>query len=104
MAAAATAVLLAPFLLYDLSGYQTDPGRSVSLYYYVSPLAWLVTAAAATLAAVLLAVRRSPYVWVAAAVAVMLLAPRSHVTYTTYLAVGLLNGGRDRIPGRASKP
>ena len=101
---AATAVLLAPFLLYDLSGYQTDPGRSVSLYYYVSPLAWLVVAGGATLAAVLLAVKRSPYVWVAAAVAVMVLAPRSHVTYTTYLAVGLLNGGRDRILGRAAKP
>ena len=101
---AATAVLLAPFLLYDLSGYQTDPGRSVSLYYYVSPLAWLVMAGSATLAAVVLAVRRSPYVWVAAAVAVMLVAPRTHVTYTTYLAVGLLNGGRDRIPGRAPKP
>lgn len=98
---AATAVLLAPFLLYDLSGYQTDPGRSVSFYYYVSPLAWAITAAAATLAALLLAVRRSQYVWVAAAVAVMLLAPRTHVTYTTYLVVGLLNGGRDRIGVRA---
>jgi hypothetical protein len=98
---AATAVFLAPFLLYDLSGYQTDPGRSVSFYYYVSPLAWAVTAAGAALVAVLLAVRRSPYVWVAAALAVMLLAPRTHVTYTTYLVVGLLNGGSDRILGRA---
>ena len=98
---AATAVLLSPFLLYDLSGYQTDPGRSVSFYYYVSPLAWAIAAAAATLGAVVLAVRRSPYVWVAAALAVMLLAPRTHVTYTTYLVVGLLNGGRDRIADRA---
>jgi hypothetical protein len=30
-------------------------------------------------------------------VAVMLVAPRSHVTYATYLAVGLLNGAADRI-------
>lgn len=97
----ATAVLLAPYLLYDLSGYQTDPGRSVSFYYYVSPLAWGVMAAAASLAAVMLAIRRSEYVWVAAAIAVILLAPRTHVTYTTYLVVALLNGSIDPIRGRA---
>ena len=95
-----TALLMAPLLLYDLSGYQTDPGRSFSLYYYVSPLAWAVAAGMATLAALTLAIRRSPYVFVAAAIAVMLLAPRSHVTYASYLLVGILNGGLDRIGGR----
>jgi len=100
----ATLVLLAPLLLYDLSGYQTDPGRSFSLYYYVSPLAWAVAAIAAALVAFLAAVRGSRYVWVASAVAVMLLAPRSHVTYATYLVVGLLNGSHDRIgEGRREK-
>lgn len=99
----ATIVLLAPLLLYDLSGYQTDPGRSFSLYYYVSPLAWAAAAIAATLVAFLTAVRRSPYVWVASAVAVMLLAPRSHVTYATYLVVGLLNGSHDRIFGHHTR-
>lgn len=99
----ATAVLLAPFLLYDLSGYQTDPGRSVSFYYYVSPLAWAVAAAAPSLMAAVLAIRRSEYVWVASAVAVMLLAPRSHVTYTTYLVVAILNGGISPIRGRAAQ-
>ena len=68
-----SAVFLAPMLLYDLSGYQTDPGRSYSLYYYVSPPAWALAAGAASLIAVVLAWRRSPYVWVGAAVAVMLL-------------------------------
>jgi Glycosyltransferase family 87 len=91
------AILAAPFLLYDLSGYQTDPGRSVSLYYYVSPLAWLVGAVVSALVAVVLAWRRSPYIWVAAAVAVMLAGPRTHVTYATYLVVGLLGGTADRI-------
>jgi hypothetical protein len=94
---AVTAILLAPTLLYDLSGYTTDPGRSFSLYYYVSPTAWFVAAAAASALALVLAIRRSPYVWVAAAVAVMLLPPRTHVTYSTFLVVGLLGGRRDRI-------
>jgi hypothetical protein len=97
LAVAWTAIFAAPFLFYDLSGYQTDPGRSVSLYYYVSPLAWVVGAAASTLLAVVLAWRRSPYIWVAAAVAVMLAGPRTHVTYATYLVVGLLGGAADRI-------
>jgi lysylphosphatidylglycerol synthetase-like protein (DUF2156 family) len=89
-----------PYLLYDLSGYETDPGASYSFYYYVSPMAWIVTALASTTLAVWLALRRSPYVWVAAAMAVMLAAPRTHVTYATYLLVGLLAGGRDVIGPR----
>jgi hypothetical protein len=91
------AIFAAPYLLYDLSGYQTDPGRSVSLYYYVSPLAWLVGAVLSGLVALVLAWRRSPYIWVATAVAVMLAGPRTHVTYATYLVVGLLGGSADRI-------
>lgn len=97
LAVVCSAILASPFLLYDLSGYQTDPGRSVSLYYYVSPLAWLVGAVLSTLLALVLAWRRSPYIWVAAAVAVMLAGPRTHVTYATYLVVGLLGATRDRI-------
>lgn len=85
-----SAILAAPFLLYDLSGYQTDPGRSYSLYYYASPTAWLVAAGVATAVAVVLAATRSRHVWLAAAVAVMLVAPRTHVTYATYLLVGVL--------------
>jgi glycosyl transferase family 87 len=97
LAVLVTAVFMATFLLYDLSGYTTDPGRSYSLYYYVSPLAWAAAVGVAAVAALVLAVRRSPYVWVATAVAVILLAPRTHVTYATYLVVGLLGGDRDRI-------
>jgi hypothetical protein len=97
------AILLASTLLYDLSGYSTDPGRSFSLYYYASPAAWLVAAAASSLLALLLAVRRSPYVWVAVALAVMLLPPRTHVTYATFLAIGLLGGRLDRIDGTGDR-
>jgi hypothetical protein len=101
--AAIAAILLAPLMLYDLSGYTTDPGRSYSLYYYVSPTAWVLAAAASSLVALVLAVRRSPYVWVAAALAVMLLPPRTHVTYATFLVVGLLGGLADRIDGRSER-
>ncbi|MGH2395381.1 MAG: glycosyltransferase 87 family protein, partial [Candidatus Limnocylindria bacterium] len=100
---AVAAILLAPALLYDLSGYSTDPGRSFSLYYYMSPAAWLAAAAASSLLAFVLAVRRSPYVWVAAAVAVMLLPPRTHVTYATFLVVGLIGGLGDRIERRPER-
>jgi hypothetical protein len=91
-----TGVLVAPILLFDLSGYTTDPGASYSLYYYVSPLAWAVAAIASTAVAIVLAWRQSPYVWVAAAVAVMLIPPRTHVTYATFLAVAVLGGTRDQ--------
>jgi Glycosyltransferase family 87 len=93
---AVTAVLVAPLLLFDLSGYTTNPGASYSLYYYVSPLAWIIAAFASTAVALLLAWRRSPYVWVAAALAVMLVPPRTHVTYATFLVVGMLGGVRDQ--------
>ena len=92
---ALTAVLLLPFALYDLSGYETNPGRSLSFYYFVSPVAWVVTAVASSALALLLALKRSPYVWVATAVAVGLVAPRTHETYATYLVIGLLDGARD---------
>jgi hypothetical protein len=99
---ALTAVFLIPFAFYDLAGYQTDPGRSLSFYYYVSPAAWVLTAVASSALALVLAWRRSPYVWVAAAVAVGLVSPRSHETYATYLVVGLLNGNLDLIRKRGA--
>lgn len=99
-----TAILLAPLLLADASNYETDPGASFSLYYYVSPLAWAIAAGASVLLAAWLAWRRSDWVWVAASVAVALCAPRAHPTYATFLAVGLLDGARDRIERRTLGP
>lgn len=96
----ATALLLAPLALADVSAYQTDPGASFSLWYYVSPLAWAVAAGTSGLVAAWLAWQRSEWVWVATSVAVGLCAPRAHVTYATFLAVGLLGGARDRIERR----
>ncbi len=100
VAGAAAGLLLLPILLTGAAGYTTDPGRSFSLYYYVSPIAWAVAGAASTATAAWLAWRRSPFVWVATSVAVMLVAPRAHPTYATFLVVGLLSGARDRIGSR----
>ena len=90
-------VLSAPVLLNDLAGYSTDPGRSFSLYYWISPAAWAAAAIASAGLALVLAWRRSEWLWPAIAAAVMLAAPRSHVTYATFLVVGLLHGSRDWI-------
>jgi hypothetical protein len=95
-----TALLLAPLLFADLTGYQTDPGASFSLYYYFGRTAWAVAAGASVLLAAWFAWRQSDWVWVAASVAVALCAPRAHVTYATFLAVGLLDRARDRIERR----
>jgi hypothetical protein len=100
VALAATGLLVLPVLLTGVSGYTTDPGASFSLYYYASPLVWAVVGAAAIAVAAWLAWRRSPFVWVATSVAVMLVAPRAHPTYATFLVVGLLSGARDRIGRR----
>jgi hypothetical protein len=104
VALAITAILLAPLLLADLSSYETDPGASFSLYYYASPLVWAIVAAASVLLAAWFAWRQSDWVWVAASVAVALCAPRAHVTYATFLAVGLLDRARDRIERRTLAP
>ena len=96
----ATVILLAPLLFADVASYQTDPGASFSLWYYVSPLAWAVAAGASVLLAAWLAWRRSDWMWVATSVAVALCAPRAHPTYATFLVVGLLGGARDLIARR----
>jgi len=95
-----TGLLLAPLLVFNTSGYETDPGASFSLYYYFGPLAWAAAAGTSVLLAAWFAWQRSQWVWVAASVAVALCAPRAHVTYATFLVVGLLDGGRDRIERR----
>jgi hypothetical protein len=95
-----SALLLAPLLFGDMSAYETSPGASFSLYYYVSPLAWAAAAAASVVVAAWFAWRRSDWVWVAASIAVGLCAPRAHATYATFLAVGLLDVARDRIERR----
>jgi hypothetical protein len=80
-----TGLLVAPFLLYDLSNYVTDPGEAALLYRWI-PL-YVSAVGVSVLAALWLA--RSPFGWLASSVTVMLALPRSFLFDVTYLAISL---------------
>ncbi|MDH4334215.1 MAG: glycosyltransferase 87 family protein [Chloroflexota bacterium] len=82
-----TALLLAPMLFFDLRNYVTDPGSGLLSLYSVSPVLWVVGAAAALVAAVWLAIRGSRYAWVAAASLMFLGPPRVVLSYLAFLVV-----------------
>jgi hypothetical protein len=84
VAVAVTALLWAPALLYDLSGYTTEPGLAASLISI--PILWAVVVGAAIGVALRLASGR--FGWLAAAVSVVLALPRLFVYDVTYLMVG----------------
>jgi hypothetical protein len=83
-ALAVTALLWSPALLYDLSGYTTEPGLAASLISV--PLLWALVVGAAIGAALRLAPGR--FGWLAAALSVVLALPRLFVYDVTYLMVG----------------
>jgi hypothetical protein len=88
-----TAVLVAPMPLFGWKGI--DPGPSLSLYYQSSPVVWAAVAVASGLAAVLIALRGSPSVPIAAGVAAILALPRLLFYDVTLLApsVAATTGG-----------
>jgi hypothetical protein len=96
IALAVAAILFAPALLYDLSGYPTDPGESFSLLSLAGPVPWAAVAAAAVLGAFALA--RTRFAWGASSVAVLSLIPRLDLYSLTYLLVGPVPEPRRR-PG-----
>lgn len=81
---AIAAILVGPMPLMGWS--PIDPGPSLSLYHQVSPAVWAVIAAAATGAAVLIAIQRSRYAQVAAGLAAILVLPRLLLYDITFLA------------------
>jgi hypothetical protein len=81
-------LLWAPALLYDLTGYVTDPGEaglfgSTGFYVAVGVLTIVAT----------LALARTRYAWLASALSVVLVAPRVFIYNVTYLAVGAPHQG-----------
>ena len=88
------AVLAAPVLLYDVSGYPADPGESLSLFGIAGLIPWAALALACAVLAGLSA--RGRHAWTAASVAVLASIPRLQLYDLTYLLVGL--GG----PARSS--
>lgn len=91
-----TAVLVVPALLFDLSGYSTDPGpaqmslTAVALPLYIAVA--LVTAAAAFIGA------RSRYRWLLGALAMLATLPRVLTYETGFLLVGLARRQELRRP------
>ena len=86
-----TAVLVAPMLLFDLSGYSTEVGSGQLSPMQWSPLIWAAVALVATAATFRLA--RTRYAWVAGSVATFLALPRSLLYEISFVLVGL---ARDR--------
>lgn len=96
-----TALLTAPMLLYDLSGYTLEAGETFG-FMAVSPVAFLIVAAASVTWAVVAAWRRSPSVVIAASTATVLCLPRVFPYLFTFMLVGGPRPGGSESPGSAS--
>jgi hypothetical protein len=86
-------LLVAPMLLFNLSGYSTEIGGGQMSLLTASPVLWGIVAAAAIVASWLLA--RTRYGWLAGAVAMTLALPRFLLYEISFLVVGLA-GTRER--------
>jgi hypothetical protein len=96
-----TAVLVGPVLLFDLSGYSTDPGPNQMSLASVWFPAFVAVAALAMVATVLLA--RSRYRWLAGSLALIAALPRLLTYEIGFLLIGLARprqrAGTDRADG-----
>ena len=105
-----TALLAAPMLLYDLSGYTLEAGETFG-FMAVSPAAFLIVGAASVAWALLAAWRRSPSVVIAASTASVLCLPRVFPYLFTFLLVGgprpdgsgIVGSARPHPPDAASR-
>jgi glycosyl transferase family 87 len=95
LAIAAALVAPMPFLGWEADTVQ--PGPSLSLYYQVSPVTWLIVAGIALALAVAVALRAPRLAAPATAVAAILALPRLLLYDLTYLLVGA-----DDVPATAS--
>jgi len=99
VAVGTAAILFAPMLLFDLGSYPTDPGTGLLSLYAVSPPLWAAVAMATLAATAWLAVRRSPYAWVAAAVLMFLGPPRVVTSYLGFVLVAVQLVEREATAG-----
>jgi len=84
---ALTVILIAPMLLFDLASYPTSPGPNQQSLAGVSLLLFIPMAAASLAAAYLLA--RTPYRWLAGAVAMVASLPRLLTYEAGFMLIGL---------------
>jgi hypothetical protein len=94
-----TAVLVAPMLLFDLAGYNTESGPNQDSLAGVSPFVFLPVAAACLVATWLLA--RTRYAWAAGGLAMIMSLPRLLSYEVGFALVGLADVLRR--PGRVAK-
>ena len=93
----ATAVLVAPAFLYDLSDYVTTSGEAGGLIQ--APIVFVIAIVAAVAAT--LALAKTRYGWLTAAVAVVVATPRLFVYDVTYVLAGFPAGfSGDRPDGK----
>lgn len=103
IAVAVAALLFAPMLAFDLSGYVTTPGTGLVSPYAASPLLWVAGAGGAAIAVIWLAVRASPYAYVAAGAAMFLVPPRVSTAYIAFLLPSTLAALRRMREERADE-
>jgi len=102
IAIGSAALLTAPILLFDLTDYVRSPGTGLLSLYAVSPVLWLVVAASSAAVALVLAVRRSPWAWLAVAVLMFLGPPRVTTSYLGFILVAVVVMLEERRQLRAS--
>lgn len=86
IAVATAAILWSHALLFDVSGYVTDPGTGLLSLYAISPVLWFAVSAVSAAMALLLVMRRSSWAWVAVAVLLFVGPPRVVLSYLAFLA------------------
>jgi len=96
IASGLTALLVAPMLLFDLSGYSTAPGPNQNSLAGVSPFLFIPIAIASLVLTYRLA--RTRYRWAAGAFAMIATLPRLLSYEATFMLVGLANGRRNERP------
>jgi len=83
-------ILWLPALLFDLSGYETDPGTGLLSFYGVSPFLWGVLAAASAGMAAVAVARRSRWAYVAIGFLMFLGPPRVALSYLGFLVPAII--------------
>lgn len=97
-----TAVLVAPALLFDLSGYSTQPGPgNMSL---ISVNSFLYLAVAVTMVVLEFVGARSRYPWLLGALAMIAALPRMLTYEISFLLVGLAGVSPSKAAARESPP
>jgi hypothetical protein len=99
-----TGALVVPAFLFDLSGYSTQPGPGNMSLISVTPVLYLAVAVAMTSLAVLAA--RTPYRWLAGALAMIAALPRFLTYEISFVLVGLamVRGRLASRPGSVATP